>query len=151
MEYDRESTRNIIGQTHAALKIAFPCSTSLFKWHSTWAHTSYTLQTQLQLRKSICHPAQRCIAINPPPPPSIEGQSYVSRVIPNSIYIVISALWARAGQELSANQILRRKGRWSGHSPGKLANSIIRQARTWNPQGKRNVNKSITKTQCISL
>ena len=46
-------------------------------------------------------------------------------------------LWERAGQEPVANQILRRKWGWIGHTFKKPASSITRQALTWNPQGKR--------------
>nr|KAG5714692.1 hypothetical protein BaRGS_000180 [Batillaria attramentaria] len=46
-------------------------------------------------------------------------------------------LWERAGQEPVAKQILRRKWGWIGHTLRKPASSTIRQALTWNPQGKR--------------
>ena len=46
-------------------------------------------------------------------------------------------LWERAGQELVAKHILRRKWGWIGHTLRKLASSTTCQALTWNPQGKR--------------
>ena len=46
-------------------------------------------------------------------------------------------LWERAGQEPVAEQILRRKWSWIGHTLRKPVDSTTRQALTWNPQGKR--------------
>ena len=46
-------------------------------------------------------------------------------------------LWERGSQEPVAEQILRRKWGWIGHTLRKPADSITRQALTWNPQGKR--------------
>ena len=46
-------------------------------------------------------------------------------------------LWERAGQEPVAEQILRKKWVWIGHTLRKPASSTTRQALTWNPQGKR--------------
>ena len=46
-------------------------------------------------------------------------------------------LWERAGQELVAKQILKRKWGWIGHTLRKPASSTTRQALSWNPQGKR--------------
>ena len=46
-------------------------------------------------------------------------------------------LWARAGQEPVAKQILRREWGWIGHTLRKPASSTTRQTLTWNPQGKR--------------
>ena len=43
----------------------------------------------------------------------------------------------RGSQEPVAEQILRRKWGWIGHTLRKPADSITRQALTWNPQGKR--------------
>ena len=46
-------------------------------------------------------------------------------------------LWERAGQKPVAEQILRRKWGWIGHTLRKPEASTTRQALTWNPQGKR--------------
>ena len=46
-------------------------------------------------------------------------------------------LWERAGQELVAKQILRRKWGCVGHALRNTASSATRQALTWSPQGKR--------------
>ena len=46
-------------------------------------------------------------------------------------------LWERAGQNPVAEQILRRKWGWIGHTLRKPEASTTRQALTWNPQGKR--------------
>ncbi|KAK7111602.1 hypothetical protein V1264_011208 [Littorina saxatilis] len=46
-------------------------------------------------------------------------------------------LWQRADQKPAAQQILRRKWGWIGHTLRKPASSITRQALKWNPQGKR--------------
>ena len=46
-------------------------------------------------------------------------------------------LWQRGSQEPVAEQILRRKWKWIGHTLRKPAHTITRQALTWNPQGKR--------------
>ncbi|KAK7093684.1 hypothetical protein V1264_007385 [Littorina saxatilis] len=46
-------------------------------------------------------------------------------------------LWERADQKPAAQQILRRKWGWIGHTLRKPASSITRQALKWNPQGKR--------------
>ena len=46
-------------------------------------------------------------------------------------------LWERAGQEPVAQQILRRKWGWIGHTLRKPTSSTTRQSLTWNPQGKR--------------
>ena len=43
----------------------------------------------------------------------------------------------QAGQEPVAKQILQRKWGWIGHTLRKPASSTIRQALTWNLQGKR--------------
>ena len=45
-------------------------------------------------------------------------------------------LWERAGQQLVAKQILKRKLGWIGHALQKLASSITRQALNWNLQGR---------------
>ncbi|KAK7093635.1 hypothetical protein V1264_007344 [Littorina saxatilis] len=46
-------------------------------------------------------------------------------------------LWQRADQKPAAQQILRRKWGWIGHTLRKPASSITRQPLKWNPQGKR--------------
>ena len=46
-------------------------------------------------------------------------------------------LWKREGQEPVAEQILRRKWGWIGHTLRKPASSTTRQVLTLNPQGKR--------------
>nr|KAG5705076.1 hypothetical protein BaRGS_018806 [Batillaria attramentaria] len=46
-------------------------------------------------------------------------------------------LWERAGQEPVAEQFLRRKWGWIGHTLRKPTSITTRQALTWNPQGKR--------------
>ena len=46
-------------------------------------------------------------------------------------------LWERGSQEPVAEQILRRKWGWIGHTLRKPTDSITRQTLTWNPQGKR--------------
>ena len=46
-------------------------------------------------------------------------------------------LWERAGQEPVAEQILRRKWGYIGHTLRKPTSSTTYQALTWNPQGKR--------------
>ena len=46
-------------------------------------------------------------------------------------------LWERAGQNPVAEQILRRKWGWIGHTLRKPEASTTCQALTWNPQGKR--------------
>ncbi|OOY36395.1 hypothetical protein BOV89_12810 [Solemya velum gill symbiont] len=46
-------------------------------------------------------------------------------------------LWERAGQAPVAEQIVRRKWGWIGHTLRKPAANTTRQALTWNPQGKR--------------
>ena len=46
-------------------------------------------------------------------------------------------LWEQAGQKPVAEQILRRKWGWIGHTLRKPVSNTTRQALTWNPQGKR--------------
>ena len=46
-------------------------------------------------------------------------------------------LWKQAGQTSAAEQVLRRKWGWIGHTLRKPVSSITRQALSWNPQGKR--------------
>jgi hypothetical protein len=49
----------------------------------------------------------------------------------------LTHLWGRAGQESVAEQILRRKWDWIGHTCRKPEASTTRQALTKNLQGKR--------------
>ena len=46
-------------------------------------------------------------------------------------------LWQRTIQLPAEEEIKKRRWRWIGHTLRKPPNNIIRQALTWNPQGKR--------------
>ena len=46
-------------------------------------------------------------------------------------------LWEQAGQAPAAEQLLRRKWGWIGHTLRKPMSSTTRQALSWNPQGRR--------------
>ena len=46
-------------------------------------------------------------------------------------------LWQRTNQLPAEEEIKKRRWRWIGHTLRKPPNNIIRQALTWNPQGKR--------------
>ena len=48
-----------------------------------------------------------------------------------------SELWKRTDQLPADEEIMKRRWRWIGHTLRKPANTITRQALTWNPQGKR--------------
>jgi hypothetical protein len=46
-------------------------------------------------------------------------------------------LWERARQRLVKQEMRYRRWRWLGHTLRRPRESIIRQAWSWNPQGKR--------------
>ncbi|VDP48524.1 unnamed protein product [Schistosoma margrebowiei] len=48
-----------------------------------------------------------------------------------------SLLWERTNQFLGEEEIRKRPWKWIGHTLRKSSNCIMRQALTWNPEGKR--------------
>ncbi|VDO91769.1 unnamed protein product [Schistosoma margrebowiei] len=48
-----------------------------------------------------------------------------------------SLLWEETNQLSAEEEIRKRRWKWIGHTLGKSSNCIMRQALTWNPEGKR--------------
>ncbi|VDP31272.1 unnamed protein product [Schistosoma margrebowiei] len=48
-----------------------------------------------------------------------------------------SLLWERTNQLPAEEEIRKRRWKWIGHTLRKPSNCIMRQALTWNPEGKR--------------